>query len=203
MSIHLLVKGIFSMVGMAAIPSVESNAMGNVGNVSTCAIQGFVIYVCSMTALFYYCSFSIYSFVGILNNFDKKNNKIGWIEKYIHVLVHIYPIGSALYILSQQSFNAISYGFCFIGSAPLGCIHHDDVPCERGPQSFSGLRQMTLLFWMLPIVLELVVPTTVMVLLYYMIKQRQDKIFMKVAIFKKQAVRKENNEYNVLYCIVM
>ena len=189
------------MIGMAAIPIGEINAIGNVGNITTCSIQGFVIYVCSMTALFYYCSFSIYSFVGILNNFDftRNKNKIGWIEKYIHVLVHIYPIGSALYLLSKQSFNAHTYGFCFIGSAPMGCVYDDDdIPCERGPTTYDELKQFYLLFWMGPLVVQLIFPTTVMVLLYYMIKQRQDKIFMNAAIFRKQAVRKgEENVFIV------
>jgi hypothetical protein len=192
MSLHLLLNSIFSMLGVAAIPSGEINAMGNVGNISTCTLQGFVLYMCTTTALFYYCSLSVYSFVGILNNFEE--NKIGWIEKYIHVLVHIYPIGSALYILSHQSFNAVSHGFCSIGSAPLGCIYQDDVPCERGPQTLFGLRRMELFFLVLPNIFELLLPTTVMVILHYMIKHRQDKIFINVAIFTKQAVRR-------MYCV--
>ena len=170
---------------MAAIPIGEINAIGNIGNITTCSIQGFVIYVCSMTSLFYYCSFSVYSFVGVLHNFEKE--KYMWVEKYIHAIVHIYPIGSALYILRKQSFNAMTYGFCFIGNAPMGCVYSDDIPCERGPTTFGKLIHVYL-FWMVPLVLELVFPTTVMMILYYMIKQRQDKIFMNVTIFKKQAM---------------
>ena len=185
LSLNQLVYSLFLIYGAAAIPSDEINAIGNYGTVATCTTQGFFIYVCSNSSHLYYASFSVYSFVGVLHNFEKE--KYMWVEKYIHAIVHIYPIGSALYILRKQSFNAMTYGFCFIANAPMGCVYSDDIPCGRGPTTFDELRRLYL-FWMVPLVLELVFPTTVMMILYYMIKQRQDKIFMNVAIFKKQAI---------------
>ena len=73
MSIYELIWGGFMIYGAAAIPVGSTNATGNFGSVLTCTIQGFAFYITGLVALFYYCSFAIYSYVGVLNNFKKIN----------------------------------------------------------------------------------------------------------------------------------
>ena len=174
------------MYGTAAIPSTESNAKGNVGTIATCNAQGFIIFSSYMTSLFYYCSLSCYSFVGVLNNFhDSLKVKRRWLIVCIHVLIHIYPIGSALSLLFEEAYNNSGLGFCAgFTSSPLGCSFPDSVtPCERGPGN-----QRPELLRMIPLFLFLLFPTSVMIFLCYKVKQRQDEIFIDVKAVAKQSV---------------
>ena len=137
LSLNQLVYSIFLIYGAAAIPSDEINVIGNYGTVATCTTQGFFIYVCSNSSHLYYASFSVYSFVGVLHNFEKE--KYMWVEKYIHAIVPIYPLITAFVILSKQGFNNNGGGICFVKNTPLDCNYpnYDDVPCVRGPLSVS------------------------------------------------------------------
>ncbi|OEU10910.1 hypothetical protein FRACYDRAFT_246785 [Fragilariopsis cylindrus CCMP1102] len=175
MSIHLLIQGGFLIYGTAAIPrSASDEAYGASGNIITCTIQGFFLYTCLTTSVFYYCSLSVYSYVNVMNNHDK--TKYLWIEKYIHAIVHIYPISTALYILSTEGFNNAGYGYCGIASAPLGCEEFEDsIECERGPITNYNLRTLQ---WIgiAPDILVIIFPTVVMIILYWTVKQRQSGI---------------------------
>ena len=176
MSIHLLVEGVFLVYGAAASP------LSNFGTIGTCTTQGFFIYVTDMTALFYYCSFSIYSYVGVLNNFE--SSKIIWVENYIHVFVHIYPICSAFYILSQQGFNDLGFGICFLSGSPAQCWLDSSIPCERGPES----RLMNLLYYV-PVLLLMILSSIIMVILFVKVRKGQENICIDATSVAKQAVR--------------
>ena len=176
MSIHLLIQGGFLIYGTAAIPrSASDEAYGASGNIITCTIQGFFLYTCLTTSVFYYCSLSVYSYVNVMNNHDK--TKYLWIEKFIHAIVHIYPISTALYILSTEGFNNAGYGYCGIASAPLGCEEEfeDSIECDRGPITNYNLRTLQ---WIgiAPDILVIIFPTVVMTILYWTVKQRQSGI---------------------------
>jgi hypothetical protein len=191
MSIHLLIQGGFRIYGTAAIPSSSSSSssrsgatsngeaydggsLSSGGNIITCTIQGFFLHTCMTTYVLYYCSLSVYSYVNVLNNFDK--TKYIWIEKYIHIIVHIYPFCTALYIVSVNGFNNKGYGFCGIASAPLGCEEFEStVPCERGPKTNDSLRTLQ---WIgiVPDIFVIIFPTIVMTMLYYKVKQQQSRI---------------------------
>jgi len=184
MSFHLLVLGAFFIYGPAAIPISEANLLlDSSGTIATCTTQGFFIYVTSITSVFYYCSFSVYSYVGVLNNFNKA--KIIWIEKYIHILVHIYPLSSGFYILSQKGFNDGGIGVCLINDSPLGCLDDPSIPCERGP----GSRLMFFLFWIIPDILALLLPSIVMAVLFVRVRNRHENIFIDAISIAKQGVR--------------
>jgi hypothetical protein len=176
MSIYELIWGGFMIYGAAAVPKETTNAIGNFGSVLTCTIQGFAFYITGLIAIFYYCSFAIYSYVGVSNNFKKINYL--WIEKYIHILVHIYPIASGIYLLTQDGFNNTGYGYCFIQSDPLGCgsEEYPDVVCERGPEN----KQYLDLFWAIPLILIVIFPTFIMIILMIKVKRNQNKIRIKV-----------------------
>ena len=106
-----------------------------------------------------------------------------WVEKYIHILVHIYPIVSAFYILSQIGFTDSSHGFCYLHNASLSC---DDDPTDVDKTN-CGKRQ-TVLITSIPILLQLFFPTVVMTLLVFMVAQRQEKILVNWKTVAKQAV---------------
>ena len=169
------------MLGTAAIPQSD-DVLGSYGNTATCTIQGFFIYLTSCTAIFYYSSFSVYSFVGVLHNFEKE--KYMWVEKYIHILVHIYPIVSAFYILSQIGFTDSSHGFCYLHNASLSC---DDDPTDVPSDKTKCGKTQTLL--VIPILLNLFFPTVVMTVLVFMVAQRQERILVNWKTVAKQAVR--------------
>ena len=139
MSLNQLIYSVFQIIGAAVIPSDEIHAKGNFGTVATCTTQGFFFYVCYSLSLFYYTSFTVYSFVGILCNFEKE--KYVWVEKYIHAVVPIYPLVTAFVILSEEGFNAKYLGgYCTAYSTPWYCgdPNYGDYPCERGPSN-SGI----------------------------------------------------------------
>ena len=173
------------MYGTAAIPQSD-DVLGSYGNTATCTTQGFFIYVASSMAILYYSSFSVYSFVGVLHNFKKE--KYMWVEKYIHILVHIYPFVSAFYLLSQIGFTDSSHGFCYLDNASLSCDGDPtDVPSNK---TDCGKRQtLYILFTSIPRLLSLFFPTVVMTVLVFMVAQRQEKILVNWKIVATQAVR--------------
>lgn len=177
MSVHLLLFAIFFMYGAAAIPSWDIHAHGNVGTTVTCEVQGFFIFVCETTALIYYCSFSVYSFVGVLNNFEKA--KIIWVEKWIHLFVHIYPLGVAIYFLVRNSFNNSSFGFCYVARSPYGCTIDSSTEsenCERGPTTRNEYKTMMSLL-LVRYCFNLLFPASVMIVLYFLVKKKQEQIY--------------------------
>jgi len=185
MSFNLLVAGVILIVGTAAIPSESPNALGNIGNVATCSTQGFLYHVCSLTAMFYYCSFSVYSFFGVTNNFDK--TKYMWVEKYIHAIVPIYPISSAIYLASIQSFNNTGIGYCGVQSAPLGCNWVPNTPCERGAATTIDYQSVLYMAYMAPWVLITLCPTAIMAFLHYRVNRRHASVHIQAKTVAQQA----------------
>jgi len=181
MSIYLMVASIFLTYGKAAIPGDKPNMLGSRGTITTCTIQGFSIYVCMMTSIFYYVSFSVYSYVGVLNNFEKA--KIVWVEKWIHLLVHLYPISTGIYLLVVNGFNNSGAGFCYITSSPLGCEYDPNITCDRGPQHYIKGR----LIHTVVEFIALLVPTAVMITLYFVVRKRQTQIHISAKILAQQS----------------
>ena len=180
----MFVNGAFRIYGEAAIPSSSGDSPGYKGTIATCTVQGFFLYNSAFMIGFYYGCFSVYSFVGILNNFEK--TKYEWVEKYIHIAVPIYPISMALYIVSIEGFNDSGFGVCSENSAPVGCNTDLDIPCERGPQLFDFM--IIAWIYVIPILLNLVFPSVIMVILFYKVKQRQHEIFIQAKTVAYQAL---------------
>jgi len=168
---------------VAIVPGLSEGKFASLfGTIATCTTQGFFIYVTGFISIFYYGSFSIYSYVGVLNNFKK--SKIIWVEKYIYILVYFYPLISGFYILSQKGFNDSGYGVCSMSSSPLGCwLDPTSIPCERGPES-----RLTVLFRIIPEVLALILPTIVMVVLFVRVRKCQENIFIDAQSIAKQGI---------------
>jgi hypothetical protein len=185
MSFYLFLVGICFLIGTAAIPVSDDNAIGNIGTITTCTIQGFLIQLGSIISILYYCCFSLYSYVGVINNFQVA--KIKWIEKYIHIGVHIFPLSSAIYLTYKEAFNNTGIGYCHIQSSALGCAGRfepkqdendtdiDDIKCDRGPE---GYEYIVLILWSLPLFLCLFCTTSTMIILYLKVRQKQDQIYI-------------------------
>lgn len=169
LAFHTMLWGIYHMWGTAAIPEGTPGVHGARGTTTTCSIQGFLFQI-SMVVPFYYVFLSLYSWVVVLHgNFDPANYQ--WIEKYIHVGVHIYPIASAIYLLSIESFNSNGL-HCWIASIPSGCGEKSGIECTRGPQNPHVVLWA---FGGIPAIFFLLFPTLVMVTLTYCVYLRQGK----------------------------
>jgi len=127
---------------------------------------------------------SCYSWVVIMYQgkyfVDNPLEKYQWIEKIIHLVVHIYPIGSSIYLLYIKAFNSIGSQYCWIASTPWGCGDSDnnnnnysDVgECTRGPQN---IKQILIYFYVLPLSFFLLFPTIMMSILCFVVWRKQQK----------------------------
>jgi len=170
MASHLMISGAAYLIGTLAIPRDLNGYFGNFGTTGTCTAQGFFLYISSRCGMIYYAAFSLYSYTGILNDFDKK--KYQWCEKWIHFLVHSFPIPMGVYYLAVQRYNP-GEGYCIMASYPLGCEVENHVVCERGPDGWEGNRVN--LFWLLPMIVFVIFPTIIMVVIYFKVKEREDE----------------------------
>jgi len=169
LSTHTILWGVYHLWGTAAIPAGTPNIYDAHGTTTTCTAQGFLLQV-SMVVPFYYIFLSCYSWVVILyGNFDPA--RYGWIEKYIHLGVHVFPVGSAIYLLTIEAFNPNGL-YCWIASIPENCGDESGIECTRGP---SNPHKVLWIFGGMPSVFFLLFPTTVMVALTYCVYLRQRK----------------------------
>ena len=96
-SIAIWVTTINYLWGPAAVPEGTVGIYGAKGTTTTCSIQGFLIQVFSLTALFYYTAIAFYSFFAIRNKFNV--TKLRKLEPWLHCSTMIFPLGSAIYLL--------------------------------------------------------------------------------------------------------
>lgn len=169
LSIHTILLGIYHLWGSAAIPVGTPGIFGAHGTTSTCTAQGFLFQI-SMVVPFYYVFLSCYAWAVVMyGNFDPARYE--WIEKYIHLGVHIFPIASAIYLFKIEAFNSNGL-HCWIGSVPSGCGGDSGIDCLRGPQN-PGL--FLWIFGGMPAVFFVAFPTIVMGTLTYFVYLRQQK----------------------------
>ena len=112
-------------------------------------------------------------------------------------MVHIYPICSAFYILSQEGFNDVGLGFCFLSASPSYCWIDTSIPCERGPQS-----QLMDLLWYVPLWIVLILPSIIMSILFVKVRKSQETIFIHATSIAKQTVRIRVNSFVCVYVSV-
>ena len=170
MSIYFVIGSIFLLIGPTATHSM-----------AMCTAQGFILYVCFETAIYYYALFSIYSYVGVISNFEL--DKIRWIEKWVHGLAHLYPFGTGIYLLTIQGYNPNNEGFCYVGSAPFGCVFDADTYCERGPQDATHGNIITYI----SISVLLLFPTSVMIALNWTVKKKQTTLRIQAKAVAQQS----------------
>ena len=118
LTIHMIQYSVWNIYGPAAVPVGTPNVWGAAGSTQTCTAQGFFLQV-SQAGYFYYVLLAVYSFQAVRHNFNEE--KYIWMEKWIHVAVHIWPFGTAFYLLSIEAFNFLGHYSCWIASIPFGC----------------------------------------------------------------------------------
>lgn len=176
LSIHTILLGIFHLWGSAAIPAGTQGIYGAHGTTATCTAQGFLFQI-SMVVPFYYVFLSCYAWAVVMyGNFDPARYE--WIEKYIHLGVHIFPIASAVYLFKIEAFNSNGL-HCWIASIPSGCGGNSGIECLRGPQN-PGL--ILWIFGGIPAVFFVAFPTIVMGTLTYCVYLRQQQGCMPCVI---------------------
>ena len=181
--------------GAVAVPVDTPDTWGAFGTTETCTAQGFFSQL-SMAVPLYYAFLSCYSWIVVVyGNFDP--NKYRWIEKYIHIAVHLWPIGSALYLLNIQAFNSTGLR-CWIASIPLGCGDESDIPCERGPKNIS---EILLIFAVIPSLLIILFPTFAMIALAIFVHRRHKLGVVQIPITAWTIVKQSMVYIGVLYWI--
>ena len=106
------------------------------GTTTTCSVSGFFSQI-GYSVSFYYVILSVYSFIAVRQNFQME--QYNYIEKYLHIAVHIFPVTSAIYLLSIQAFNDTGSGStCWISSIPFGCGSNDIIVGGNGGNGGGG-----------------------------------------------------------------
>ena len=183
LSIHLLSSSAWNIYGTSAVPDSNMYIWGAAGSIQTCSAQGFFIQL-SQAVPFYYVALSVYSFQAVRFNFDLK--RYLWMENYIHMFVHAWPLGTATYLLTQQAYNPSAHLTCWIHSVPLECETDSSVECTRGPNK-QNVKLLASVFAALPGILILLIPTLSMVCLIIFVKQHQSRIRLRYQAVAKQA----------------
>jgi hypothetical protein len=180
-SINVMGLCIPQLWGSAAVPEDNLYMSEARGNATTCSAIGFLFQFFGFSVPSYYAALSILAFVGVTNDYHLE--KYAHVEKWIHIGVHVFPLGSAIYLLQAEAFNYSGHS-CWIESEPLGCGDGSDVVCTRGPQNI-GLYQWV--FAGLPVMLLLLVPTILMFTLYLDVRRRQKEIRIEAKVVALQS----------------
>lgn len=184
-SLHCSIFAICFIWGVAAVPSDASNIdSGYHGTIATCTAQGTMLYITLYSMVLYYASLSIYSFYGVLHNFDPR--RYLWVEKWIHISVHIIPVSIAMYYVSVEAFNNFGLGFCYVANAPLRCLY-SEVTCERGP-SLQQFKTVLLFGSILLETLYLLFPTVMMMIIFIAVKKKEAKLFITTNAVIQQSI---------------
>ena len=129
-------------MGTSLFPSDTSDAYGALGNKMTCTFQAIIAQL-TLAVPLYYASLSVYSYVAINANF--KQERIVWIEPWIHGLIHLYTVSSTIFMVASDNINP-SGSVCWVATSPLICGPGTDVPCERGDARKVRLYIFVILF---------------------------------------------------------
>lgn len=176
-SIHIMILNIITFWGSAAVPIGTPHILGAKGTIATCSAQGFIYQISVFVVPLYYATLSFLSYLHIANKV--KVEKLMWLERWVHLGVHFYPITSSIYLLSIQAFNPIITG-CWVSNVPMGCGSEYGQICSRGPDNLSDLQWYML---GIPNILIAMIPTIVIIALY--IKVRRHYIHVSISVAKQ------------------
>jgi len=183
MALHIILMSVWNIVSINAVPSDTPHVYGKAtGTTQSCSAAGFFAQFTTFGVGFYYVFLSIYSYVAVSHNF--KHAKYKWVEQWwTHLVVHLFPAVSAVYLLTIEAYNYTGTG-CWIASIPLGCGDDTGVECERGPQNISIV---TWVWAGLPVFFVLLIPLVVMASLYVHVRRKQERIRIRASKVATQA----------------
>ena len=164
---NIILLNIMQLWGPSAVPEGTEGFLGARGTTQTCSAQGF-IYQLMFIVPSYYAALSLLSYCSVRQQFQASYYQ--FIEKYIHIGVYIFPIASASYLLTLEAYNP-AIRDCYLTSIPLNCggdpSSTDYIKCTRGPNNIGHLIKI---FYALPAVLLVSIPTAVMIVLFCRLK---------------------------------
>lgn len=108
---------------------------GSLGNTSTCNVQGFLLQLGGISAVFNgaLCHFFYYNICQ--NVKDEAYLKDHHYERFWVSLAVGFPISTGLVGILLDAYNPMSFG-CWFAPLPLDCPYNDNVPCVRGQHAF-------------------------------------------------------------------
>mmetsp|Transcript_2991 Transcript_2991/g.4513 ORF Transcript_2991/g.4513 Transcript_2991/m.4513 type:complete len:372 (+) Transcript_2991:129-1244(+) len=174
-SIYIIILNMVTFWGSAAAPAGTSHISGAKGTIATCSAEGFLYQVAVFIVPLYYAALSCLSYLHVTNKF--KIERFMWIEKWLHLGVHSYPLGSAIYFLSIDAYNPIITS-CWVASVPLGCGGGSGEICTRGPDNIGDLHLYML---GLPNILIALGPTIIIMSLYIKVRRQNARISSSIA----------------------
>ena len=216
MAIDILVMGACLVWGVAAFPRDDADvrvlAGTGRGNTATCTIQGFFLQVSFLAALSYYSLFSVYSYLGVPNNFRRWDTARPpaaaaaaataatatataatgglWpapvLEKCLHAAAHGIPLIPAVVNLVGETYNPTHFGYCLWSTRwPWYCGSPavDYLPCDRGSPETTRYAAV-----LLPETFLLVLPAALMAALYRKVKRNQPSIRLPAGDVAKQSL---------------
>lgn len=178
MSVSDLLASIAFFIGTWPMPSGTSVDGGpnqshcyyaNVGNATTCAIQGFVIQTFTVAVPIYNAMLCIYFLLFIRYNWSEE--RLRKVEPLMHGLALIYPLAFAIVCLQQDIFNPVT-SFCWISGYPLGCVENADVDCLRGQKT----KMFRIMSSVVPIAISLVTILVSMSMLFLFVYQQEMRL---------------------------
>lgn len=153
-----------------AIPSdieFQSSVVFNIGNQTTCNVQGFMVEMGALGTAFYNTSLSIYFLLSV--RYGMKDEKI---KKSIEPIFHVVSIGFPLSIgivgVVKQCMNPTLFN-CWIVSYPANCVGDE---CIRGGE----YMKLMITGLLVPITLCILILTLSMVFLYKTVKEKEEAI---------------------------
>ena len=166
-SVNIILLNIVQIWGPAAVPKDTPGVCGAQGTIMTCSMQGFLYQLLMFVVPFYYVALSFLSLAAIVSKFETQRYR--WIEKWIHIAVHVFPLASATYLLTIDAYNP-AVRDCYVTSLPMGCGDGSDVPCIRGPQNIYQVQKY---FLAAPFLFVIMFPAAIMSALYVHVRFRQ------------------------------
>lgn len=139
------------------VGQLENCYYGNIGNVATCELQGFLIQTGSMVVPIFNAILSMYFLLTVRYNWrERKFRQIG---PFVLIIV-LYPLVTSIICLKWGLFNPL-LDRCWIASYPLACLEDDKVECIRGKRAESLKK----IFFILPVAASFVAISLSMALL--------------------------------------
>jgi len=145
-------------------PDIGDCYYGNVGTLTTCELQGFLIQSFAVAGPIYNAALCLYFVLYIQYNWSEQ--RLRRIEPFMYGAA-LYPMITAIPCWKFGLFNPVG-AFCWIGGYPLRCLGDEDVTCLRG-ESTLLIRPLATL---LPVALSFVtIITTMSSLCLFVLKQ--------------------------------
>lgn len=134
MSLMDIIQSVAFTLTTLMVPSEVPEHWGNIGNWTTCDIQGFMVQLGGVGTFMFNASLSYYYLLTLY--FGVKDECIKhFVEPLFHFLSVAFPMVTAVIALTKRYYSPlqVSTGTCWVSEYPAFCSFQDDVECERGP----------------------------------------------------------------------